>query len=163
MEVFSNESKCTVKISGSDIYDQAEIHFDMVVPADLDERAEGKVSVTMLVDMTVALRKDSKVIDFNVKVDNKGLSHRLCVLFDSQIVSAFNYADQQFGLIKRPNYYEKEMKLYMESMNNKTEKKAGIRNLQTGQMTSLHGRNHQSALNQHSLMYHLPMAKQVSQ
>lgn len=129
MEVFSNESKCTVKISGSDIYDQAEIHFDMVVPADLDERAEGKVSVTMLVDMTVELRKDSKVIDFNVKVDNKGLSHRLCVLFDSQIVSAFNYADQQFGLIKRPNYYEKEMKLYMESMNNKTEKKAGIQEL----------------------------------
>lgn len=129
MEVFLNESKCTVKISGSDIYDQAEIHFDMVVPADLDERAEGKVSVTMLVDMTVALRKDSKVIDFNVKVDNKGLSHRLCVLFDSQIVSAFNYADQQFGLIKRPNYYEKEMKLYMESMNNKTEKKAGIQEL----------------------------------
>lgn len=129
MEVFSNESKCTVKISGSDIYDQAEIHFDMVVPADLDERTEGKVSVTMLVDMTVALRKDSKVIDFNVKVDNKGLSHRLCVLFDSQIVSAFNYADQQFGLIKRPNYYEKEMKLYMESMNNKTEKKAGIQEL----------------------------------
>lgn len=129
MEVFSNESKCTVKISGSDIYDQAEIHFDMIVPADLDERAEGKVSVTMLVDMTVALRKDSKVIDFNVKVDNKGLSHRLCVLFDSQIVSAFNYADQQFGLIKRPNYYEKEMKLYMESMNNKTEKKAGIQEL----------------------------------
>ena len=129
MEVFSNESKCTVKISGSDIYDQAEIHFDMVVPADLDERAEGKVSVTMLVDMTVALRKDSKVIDFNVKVDNKGLSHRLCVLFDSQIVSAFNYADQQFGLINRPNYYEKEMKLYMESMNNKTEKKAGIQEL----------------------------------
>lgn len=129
MEVFSNESKCTVKISGSDIYDQAEIHFDMVVPADLDERAEGKVSVTMPVDMTVALRKDSKVIAFNVKVDNKGLSHRLCVLFDSQIVSAFNYADQQFGLIKRPNYYEKEMKLYMESMNNKTEKKAGIQEL----------------------------------
>ena len=129
MEVFSNESKCTVKISGSDIYDQAEIHFDMVVPADLDERAEGKVSVTMPVDMTVALRKDSKVIDFNVKVDNKGLSHRLCVLFNSQIVSAFNYADQQFGLIKRPNYYEKEMKLYMESMNNKTEKKAGSQEL----------------------------------
>ena len=129
MEVFSNESKCTVKISGSDIYDQAEIHFDMVVPADLDERAEGKVSVTMLVDMTVALRKDSKVIDFNVKVDNKGLSHRLCVVFDSQIVSAFNYADQQFGLIKRPNYYEKEMKLYMESMNNRSEKKTGIQEL----------------------------------
>ena len=42
----------------------------MVVPK-LEERAEGKVSVTMPVDMTVALRKGSKVIDFNVKVDNK--------------------------------------------------------------------------------------------
>ena len=129
LEVFSNESKSSVKISGSDVYSQAVIHFDMVVPENLEERAEGKVSVTMPVDMTVALRKGSKVIDFNVKVDNKGLSHRLCVVFDSQIVSAFNYADQQFGLIKRPNYYEKEMKLYMESMNNRSEKKAGIQEL----------------------------------
>ena len=129
LEVFSNESESSVKISGSDVYSQAVIHFDMVVPENLEERAEGKVSVTMPVDMTVALRKGSKVIDFNVKVDNKGLSHRLCVVFDSQIVSAFNYADQQFGLIKRPNYYEKEMKLYMESMNNRSEKKAGIQEL----------------------------------
>lgn len=129
LEVFSNESESSVKISGSDVYSQAVIHFDMVVPENLEERAEGKVSVTMPVDMTVALRKGSKVIDFNVKVDNKGLSHRLCVVFDSQIISAFNYADQQFGLIKRPNYYEKEMKLYMESMNNRSEKKAGIQEL----------------------------------
>lgn len=129
LEVFSNESESSVKISGSDVYSQAVIHFDMVVPENLEERAEGKVSVTMPVDMAVALRKGSKVIDFNVKVDNKGLSHRLCVVFDSQIVSAFNYADQQFGLIKRPNYYEKEMKLYMESMNNRSEKKTGIQEL----------------------------------
>ena len=129
LEVFSNESESSVKISGSDVYSQAVIHFDVVVPENLEERAEGKVSVTMPVDMTVALRKGSKVIDFNVKVDNKGLSHRLCVVFDSQIVSAFNYADQQFGLIKRPNYYEKEMKLYMESMNNRSEKKTGIQEL----------------------------------
>ena len=129
LEVFSNESESSVKISGSDVYSQAVIHFDMVVPENLEERAEGKVSATMPVDMTVALRKGSKVIDFNVKVDNKGLSHRLCVVFDSQIISAFNYADQQFGLIKRPNYYEKEMKLYMESMNNRSEKKTGIQEL----------------------------------
>ena len=101
----------------------------MEIPADLEERAEGKTSVIMPVVMTVALRKGSKVIDFNVHVDNKGLSHRLCVLFDSQIVSTFNYADEQFGSIKRPNYYEKEMKLYMEGLKNKTEKKAGIQEL----------------------------------
>ena len=129
LEVFSNKSECNVEVSGSDIYDQAVIKFNMVVPKDLEERAEGKVSVNLPITMTVALRKDSKVIDFNVHVDNKGLSHRLCVLFDSQIVSSFNYADEQFGSIKRPNYYEKEMKLYMASAENKTEKKAGVQEL----------------------------------
>ena len=129
LEVFSNKSECSVEVSGSDIYDQAVIKFNMVVPKDLEERAEGKVSVNIPITMTVALRKDSKVIDFNVHVDNKGLSHRLCVLFDSQIVSSFNYADEQFGSIKRPNYYEKEMKLYMASAENKTEKKAGVQEL----------------------------------
>lgn len=129
LEVFSNKSECSVEVSGSDIYDQAVIKFNMVVPKDLEERAEGKVSVNLPITMTVALRKDSKVIDFNVHVDNKGLLHRLCVLFDSQIVSSFNYADEQFGSIKRPNYYEKEMKLYMASAENKTEKKAGVQEL----------------------------------
>lgn len=129
LEVFSNKSECSVEVSGSDIYDQAVIKFNMVVPKDLEERAEGKVSVYLPITMTVALRKDSKVIDFNVHVDNKGLSHRLCVLFDSQIVSSFNYADEQFGSIKRPNYYEKEMKLYMASAENKTEKKTGVQEL----------------------------------
>ena len=129
LEVFSNKSECSVEVSGSDIYDQAVIKFNMVVPKDLEERAEGKVSVNLPITMTVALRKDSKVIDFNVHVDNKGLSHRLCVLFDSQIVSSYNYADEQFGSIKRPNYYEKEMKLYMASAENKTEKKAGVQEL----------------------------------
>ena len=129
LEVFSNKSECSVEVSGSDIYDQAVIKFNMVVPKDLEERAECKVSVNLPITMTVALRKDSKVIDFNVHVDNKGLSHRLCVLFDSQIVSSFNYADEQFGSIKRPNYYEKEMKLYMASAENKTEKKAGVQEL----------------------------------
>lgn len=129
LEVFSNKSERSVEVSGSDIYDQAVIKFNMVVPKDLEERAEGKVSVNLPITMTVALRKDSKVIDFNVHVDNKGLSHRLCVLFDSQIVSSFNYADEQFGSIKRPNYYEKEMKLYMASAENKTEKKTGVQEL----------------------------------
>lgn len=129
LEVFSNKSECSVEVSGSDIYDQAVIKSNMVVPKDLEERAEGKVSVNLPITMTVALRKDSKVIDFNVHVDNKGLSHRLCVLFDSQIVSSFNYADEQFGSIKRPNYYEKEMKLYMASAENKTEKKTGVQEL----------------------------------
>lgn len=129
MEVFSTDSKFEYEIHGNDIYNKARIHYSMIIPKDLKERADNLTSTTLPVTLEVGLRKGSKIIDFNVHVDNKGLSHRLCVIFDSQIVSKFNYADQQFGLIKRPNYYEKEMDLYLEGMKNHKEEKAGIQEL----------------------------------
>lgn len=129
MEIFSTDSKFEYEIHGNDIYNKARIHYSMIIPKDLKERADNLTSTTLPVTLEVGLRKGSKIIDFNVHVDNKGLSHRLCVIFDSQITSKFNYADQQFGLIKRPNYYEKEMNLYLEGMKNRKEEKAGIQEL----------------------------------
>ncbi len=129
LEVFSTNSKFQYEICGNDIYSKVKIQFSMIVPKDLEERAKGITSITLPVTLEASLRKGSKVIDFNVHVDNNGLSHRLCVIFDSQIASKFNYADQQFGCIKRPNYYEKEMNLYMEGLENRKEKKAGIQEL----------------------------------
>lgn len=129
MEVFSTDSKFEYEIFGNDIYSKAKIHYTMMIPKDLKEREDKSTSTTLPVTLEIGLRKGSKIIDFNVHVDNKGLSHRLCVIFDSQIVSKFNYADQQFGLIKRPNYYEKEMNLYSEGMKNRKEEKAGIQEL----------------------------------
>lgn len=129
MEILSTNSKFEYQIHGNDIYSKAQIHYTMIVPKDLEERAEHITSTTLPVTLEVGLRKGSKIIDFNVHVDNKGLSHRLCVIFDSQITSKFNYADQQFGLIKRPNYYEKEMNLYLEGMKNHKKEKAGIQEL----------------------------------
>ncbi len=129
MEILSTDSKFEYQIHGNDIYSKAQIHYTMIVPKDLEERAEHLTSTTLPVTLEVGLRKGSKIIDFNVHVNNKGLSHRLCVIFDSQITSKFNYADQQFGLIKRPNYYEKEMNLYLEGMKNHKEEKAGIQEL----------------------------------
>lgn len=129
MEIFSTDSDFHYEMTGNDIYGKAKINYTMVVPKDLEERAAGKTSTALPVTLEVGLRKGSKVIDFNVHVNNQGLSHRLCVIFDSQISSKFNYADQQFGLIKRPNYYEKEMNLYMEGLENRTEKKAGVQEL----------------------------------
>ena len=62
------------------------------------------------------------MIDITVRVNNQGLSHRLCILFDAQMSTKFNYADQQFGSIQRPNGYEKEMDLYLQSANQKGDK-----------------------------------------
>lgn len=119
LEVYSTNANMNYSLSGNELYQEAHIHFDMLVPANLEERAKQQVSVIMPVDMKVVLKKGNPVIDFSVHVKNQGLSHRLCVLFDAKMVTQFNFADQQFGLIKRPNIYEKEMKLYMEGLGHK--------------------------------------------
>ncbi|MDE6182592.1 MAG: alpha-mannosidase, partial [Eubacteriales bacterium] len=118
LEVFSTDSEFKYNIQGSSLYQSIKIEYNMLIPANLEDRANKNVSVNLPVTLEVNLRKGSKVIDFNVKVDNKGLSHRLCILFDSYLATKFNYADQQFGIIKRPNLYEKEMQLYLEGLGN---------------------------------------------
>lgn len=118
LEIFSTNSKFDYRIDGSSLYQKITINYEMIIPANLQERAKQQTSIKLPVILEVVLRKGSKVIDLNVHVDNHGLSHRLCILFDSALTTRFNYADQQFGLIKRPNSYDKEMKLYLEGLSN---------------------------------------------
>jgi mannosylglycerate hydrolase len=126
MEVFSTSAPFEVQIEGSEVYGRAVIAYQMLIPADLEARSKKKADTILPVTMTIGLRAGEKVIDFNVRVDNKGLSHRLCVIFDSQLISKFNYADEQFGLIKRENYYKKEMDLYLDRQKNHSGKAAGV-------------------------------------
>lgn len=114
LEVYSTDSPFAIRLWQSEVYGKAEIAFDMTVPKNLEERALGKVSVSMKTVLEIGLREGSRAIDFHVKVKNRGLSHRLCILFDGQIRSKFHFADEQFGSIMRPNYYEQEMRLYQE-------------------------------------------------
>lgn len=129
MEVYSTDSSFEVQMEGSEIYGKAIINYNMSVPADLEARSQQLADTLLSVTMTIGLRQGEKVIDFNVHVDNKGLSHRLCVIFDSQLTSKFNYADEQFGLIKRENYYKKEMDLYLDRQKDSTGKAAGFQEL----------------------------------
>lgn len=119
LEIFSTSGKFDYQMSGSSLYQKTTINYEMLIPANLQERANQHISVKLPVTLEVVLRKGSKVIDLNIHVDNQGLSHRLCILFDSALATKFNYADQQFGSIKRPNEYTKEMELYLEGLGNK--------------------------------------------
>ena len=122
MEIYSTAFKPIIQIKGSNLIQKANIQFEMVVPQDLDARAKKEATVKMPVELIIGLRKNSKVIDVQVNVDNHGLSHRLCVLFDVGFATKTNIADQQFGTIMRPNGYEKEMALYIQSANTKEDK-----------------------------------------
>lgn len=125
MVIHSTDFKPQISIRGSELVQEAEISYEMKVPADLEQRAEGIAEVIMPVTLTVTLKAGDPVIGFKADIDNHGLSHRLCVLFDAQMQTAFNYADQQFGSICRPNVYEKEMGWYNQAAEEKTETAAG--------------------------------------
>ena len=122
MEIYSTAFKPIIQIKGSNLIQKANIQFEMVVPQDLDARAKKEATVKMPIELIIGLRKHSKVIDVQVNVDNHGLSHRLCILFDAGFATKTNIADQQFGTIMRPNGYEKEMALYIQSANTKEDK-----------------------------------------
>lgn len=125
MVIRSTDFKPRIHIRGSKLVQEAEISFEMMVPADLEKRTQGIADTVLPVTLTVTLKKGDPVIGFKADIDNHGLSHRLCVLFDAQMQTAFNFADQQFGSIRRPNTYEKEMAWYNQAANEKTEAAAG--------------------------------------
>lgn len=116
--VYSTQFIPQVTISGSDLISKAKISYEMKIPGDLEARSKGICDKNMPITIELSLRKGSPVIDFSVHVDNQGLSHRLCVLFDSHLITESNIADQQFGVITRPNGYKKEMELYIQSSSN---------------------------------------------
>ncbi len=105
----------TVRLEAGDVYGRAVIEHVMAVPATLEERAKGVRSAEMPVTLTVGLRRGSRVVDVNVHVENTVGSHRLCILFDAQMATSVNYADQQFGAICRDNVHAEEMALYRAS------------------------------------------------
>ncbi len=100
--VSSRQVKAVCTCSESSLFQQASISFTLQVPADLAERAAGRCTAAMPFEVQVTLRKDSRVVDFSVSVENQAASHRLVVKFATGIASRVSLADQQFGLIERP-------------------------------------------------------------
>ena len=94
--------------------ERLQYHLLMALPFDLEERAEKVRSTKMPITVTIELLKDTETINVNLSVENNVLSHKLVVQLDTQIQSAFSYADQIFGPIQRPvelpemNVWEKE-------------------------------------------------------
>lgn len=116
MIIYSTDFIPIIKVYGSELIQKAEISYKMIVPADLEERTKGNADVEMPVRIEVGLRKGSPVIDISIIVDNKGKSHRLSILFDSKLTTSFNYADQQFGCIRRDNIHKEDMRQYYEAL-----------------------------------------------
>lgn len=130
--IYSTDQANDISVSKSDLVSLATINYEFSVPKNLDDRAKGICNSKMPVSVEVRLEKDSPIIKFNVKVDNRGpLDHRLCIDFATGISSKVSYADQQFGTIKRPVYREKEMKSWAANKENWNEKPISIETCQS--------------------------------
>lgn len=130
--IYSTNQANTISVTKSGLVSLAKIDYDFSVPENLDDRAEKNCNVKMPVSVEIRLEKDSPVIKFNVKIDNRGpLDHRLCIDFATGISSKVSYADQQFGTIKRPVYREKEMKSWAANKENWNEKPISIETCQS--------------------------------
>lgn len=101
-----------VEIIGSSIWQQATITGTMTVPADLKERSQGICTVIMPVELHVTLTRGTEAIDVTVSIDNQAFSHKLCLEFDAGIATTYNYADEQFGCIRRENVHTSAMERY---------------------------------------------------
>ena len=124
--VRSSDGVAHAQLSGSDLYQEAVVSLEMSVPSDLDARAKGICDARLPITMTIGLRAGSPVIDFSVEIDNCVLSHRLRVLFDAGLSARVNYADEQFGSIRRENTHAKEMALYEKGEQAAEEQKSHI-------------------------------------
>ncbi|MGR3741894.1 glycoside hydrolase family 38 N-terminal domain-containing protein [Companilactobacillus sp. DQM5] len=71
------------------------------LPKNLKSRANNKKDGQLVYEVRIGLKKDSKLIEFAVKINNKISDHRLRVLLNSNIKNDFSYADTPFGFINR--------------------------------------------------------------
>ena len=110
--ISSLSSKSEPKVLKSEVQEELILKYSMKVPISLEERANGNASVDMPVEMKISLDDDKNIITFNVDIDNKALSHRVRILFNTEIVSKLSIADQQFGVISRKTVLEDDIKLW---------------------------------------------------
>ncbi|HEL1640140.1 TPA: mannosylglycerate hydrolase [Streptococcus suis] len=99
----SNEFVPAVSTNVSSLVSTMSLRYDFRVPKNLEERAKGLKTTDLPITLEITLKDSSPVIEFHFEVDNRFVdSHRMCVLFNSEIASKFSKADHQFGAIKRP-------------------------------------------------------------
>lgn len=130
--IHSTEFQPEITVNESDLVKNIVLHFDMLVPKNLTERAQQERTTSLPVTLKLTMLKNSPVLDFSLHVENQAVdSHRVCVLFDTGISSKFSTADQQFGVLQRPVVFEKEMALWKQNKEAWNEKPIAIETCQT--------------------------------
>lgn len=81
------------------------IELTMNVPQGLSEDGQSRSMQTlpMKIISTISLDQGSKVLNFHTKIQNQVDDHRVRILFPTGKNCDFSFAEEQFGVIQRPN------------------------------------------------------------
>lgn len=95
-----------ISVSKNSLVEEIKFNLKMNIPKNLDDRAVRTKNAEINAEVTITLKRKSDKVNFNVKLDNTAVEHRMRVLFKTNIESETSIADQQFGTIKRKTYLE---------------------------------------------------------
>ncbi|MBI9071062.1 MAG: hypothetical protein JEY94_05665 [Melioribacteraceae bacterium] len=82
-------SKCRIK------------HVIEIQPTLQERKLNSKKKVKIPIELELTLAKNSKRIDLKVSVDNKAESHRLRIMFPTNLDAKFSYGEGQFDVVER--------------------------------------------------------------
>lgn len=129
---YSTNQTYTVQTEKSPITQILTIKYDFKVPKNLKQRKLKKCTSDFPVILKVRLNKNSRVIGFDLDIDNRKVDdHRLCIDFDTGIIAKYAIDDIQFGTVKRPFVLKKAMASWNRNPNLWQEKPISINTMQT--------------------------------
>lgn len=97
------KSKPRIKLVNNGILSATfKINHKLRIPLNLAERKKKNPKlVNVDVNLFITLSKNSKRVELKVEVDNRAESHRLRIMFPSNLAAKFHYGEGQFDVVKR--------------------------------------------------------------
>lgn len=97
------KSKPKIKlIQNAELSATYKISYSIKLPINLSERKKkSQKKISIPVDLFITLNKDSKRVELNIELDNKAESHRLRIMFPTNLHAKNHYGEGQFDVVKR--------------------------------------------------------------
>lgn len=77
------------------------INHKLIIPRNYDLRKNNICNTELNIELVLQLLKGSDRLDISINVDNKSESHRLRIMFPSNIPAEYSFGEGQFDVVKR--------------------------------------------------------------
>jgi mannosylglycerate hydrolase len=97
----NSKPKIKIEENGS-LNSKVKVTHLLKLPVNLNERKSKKPKlVSVRIDLIISLSKSSKHVELKLDVDNQAESHRLRIMFPTNLNAEYHYGEGQFDVVKR--------------------------------------------------------------